>query len=121
MVVFIETSTARARTAARKHALAQHCRVPDRRPLAVSPGSMVFLGRLAKDRLVEFRVGEQTLQPSVFPLQDLQEFCLLGTDAAVHFGPSLPDLIDDTELLAGLSNRPARKEGHFGIAEMLDD
>ena len=54
-----------------------------------APGSVVSLGKFLQHRFVEFRVGQQSFQPSVLLFQFFEAFGLAGFHPAIQLLPAV--------------------------------
>src|SRR5271154_4570301 len=55
---------------------------------ADAPGSEVWAGGFSQDRLIQFGIGQQTLQPGVLLLQFSEPFGLIDLQAAIFLPPA---------------------------------
>jgi hypothetical protein len=79
-----------------------------------------WAGGLTQDRLVQFRLGQQSLQPRVLLLQFLEPLGLVDHKAAVLFAPTVVRLLRDAEQLAHRRHALALRQFHVRLPKLID-
>lgn len=85
------------------------------------PGSKVSRRGFPKNRLIEFGIRQQALQPGVLHLQVLQSLGLVRPQTSVLLPLAVIRLLGDTDLLADLRHRLALRQIQFGLPQLRED
>jgi hypothetical protein len=86
-----------------------------------APDSVASFARLLQDRLVEFDIRRQTLEPPVLLLECFEPLGFALLDPAVLHLPAVVDLLTHAELLHDLRVLLARRLQGLRLAPLLDD
>jgi hypothetical protein len=84
-----------------------------------SPDSEVSRGGLSKYRLVQFRISQQLLQSSIFPVKFLQTPGLIGTNSAILLTPAIVRLVRNTDLAARFCNILSLRKKNLSFSKLL--
>ena len=82
-------------------------------------GSEVSLGRFFQNLLVESKVGNGSLQPSVFLLKLFELSRLVEVEPTVFASPPVVGVVGDTDLSYCLPDTLATHNGNFDLPELL--
>ena len=83
-------------------------------------GSEVSLSQLLEHRLVELGLGEESLEPSVLPLELLESLRVICLHAAVLLSPAVPGRLGDLEMPADLFKCLSLSEEFLALGEFSD-